>query len=139
MAGQCATLLFSSQKKSLQLFDKNDFKCFGLLCPPTREPRPKHIWDMVALSMSAHSVPLCQRKQKCKGGKKLRFGKVERYERSYLSTFPKRSFLPPLHFCLMASKIFFLRTLLERCVLLERVKKGGRFGFGDRNEVILVV
>ena len=45
----------------------------------------------------------------CKGGKKLRFGKVERYEPtlalvrvgSYRSAFPKRSFLPPLHFCFL--------------------------------------
>ena len=42
---------------------------------------------------------------------------------SYLSTFPKRSFLPPLHFCFIASRIFFLRTLLERCVLLEQVER----------------
>ena len=51
----------SLHKNSLQLFGKMSTQVLKeLLCPPIPAPPPKHIWDMVFLSGSAHSVPLFQ-------------------------------------------------------------------------------
>ena len=81
-----------------------------LLCPPTREPPPKHIWDMVALSMWAHTS----------------------------QPFQSGAFCPPYISALLlpGSSSF---ELFWRDVFFWNRLNGGRFGFGARNEVILVV
>ena len=99
--------LFSSQRFPTLLSDKNEFKCFELLCPPTREPPPKHIWDMVVLLELARSVPLCQTAAFCH---------------------------PCISALLLRESSSF--ELLWRDVFFWN-RNGGRFGFGARNEVIL--
>ena len=122
MAGQCASFQRFTQKGiSNQLavfFTKIPYSYSTkmstqvlkeLLCPPTREPPPKHIWDMVALWVSAHSVRLSQSGAFCP---------------LYISAL----LLPgSSSFELFWRDVFFWNRL-----------KGGRFGFGARNEVILV-
>ena len=78
MAGQCASFQrFPPKGISNQLavfFIQIPYSCSTkmrtqvlkeLLCPPTREPPPKHIWDMAVLSRSAHIFPLCQSGASC--------------------------------------------------------------------------
>ena len=136
------------------LHEKNPYSCstkmissasgFSVLPLANLDPNTFGIWSLCQCRLIAFHF--AKESKSVREVRSSAFGKRNATSRpwqtnvgSYRSTFPNRSFLPPLHICLMASKIFFLRTLLERCVLLERVKKGGRFGFGDRNEVILVV
>ena len=120
-AGQCASFeRFPPKGISNQLavlFTKIPYSCSTkmstqvlkeLLCPPTREPPPKHIWDMVVWLVSARIAPLCQSGASC----------------------------PPYTSALWhpGSSSF---ELFWRDVFFWNRLNGGRFGFGARHEVIL--